>query len=523
MAILDAGLTGQLAQLVQLIKTPIELAASLGDGAGSVQTRDLLTEIAALAPSMITLTAEPNERTPSFAIRRVGTDVQVRFAGVPLGHEFSSLVLALVQVGGHPVKADPALIEAIKSLPAHDFTTYMSLTCINCPTVVQALNSISILNPKITHTAVEGGAFQAEVTERNILAVPTVYADGAEWGSGRMELEEIVTKLDAGAGAKAAASLSAKEPYDVLVVGGGPAGATAAIYAARKGIRTGLVVDRMGGQVLDTNAIENLPSILETQGPELGTALDAHVHAYEVDVMKSQQATSLTPAGDDGLITIGLANGGTLKSRTVILATGARWRTLGVPGENDYRNKGVTFCPHCDGPLFKGKDVAVVGGGNSGIEAAIDLAGVVKHVTVMEFLDHLKADEVLLRKARSMGIDFVLNAATSEVVGDGKQVTGLKYADRTSGEASELPIDAVFIQIGLLPNTGWLASSGMTLTDRMKEIVVDERGATSIPGVYAAGDCTTVPYKQIVISMGAGATAALGAFDYLIRTTAPAS
>lgn len=521
MPILDANLKAQLAQLVQLIKQPIDLAASLGGDARSADTRSLLEEIAALAPERIAVTEESNERTPSFAIRRRGTDVQVRFAGVPLGHEFSSLVLALVQVGGHPVKAEQALIDAIKQLPAHEFTTYMSLSCINCPTVVQALNSISILNPRIKHTAVEGGAYQDEVTAKNILAVPTVYMDGEEWGSGRMELDEIVSKLDARAGEKAAESLSAKEPFDVLVIGGGPAGATAAIYAARKGIRTGLVVDRMGGQVLDTNSIENFPSILETQGPEMGTALDAHVHAYEVDVMKNQRAACLTPAGEDGLITVGLENGGTLRSRTVIIATGARWRTLGVPGENDYRNKGVTFCPHCDGPLFKGKDVAVIGGGNSGVEAAIDLGGIVNKVTVVEFLDTLKADEILLKKARSMGIEFVLNAATREVLGDGRQVTGLRYMDRATDECKDLDIDAVFVQIGLVPNTGWLESSGMKLTERMKEIVIDERGATSVPGVFAAGDCTTVPYKQIVISMGAGATASLGAFDYLIRTTAP--
>lgn len=521
MAILDQALTAQLTQLVQLIKQPIDLAASLGDDAVSAQTAALLDEIAVLRPDMIAVTAEANERTPSFAIRRRGTDVQVRFAGVPLGHEFSSLVLALVQVGGHPVKAEPELIEAIKALPPHDFTTYMSLSCINCPTVVQALNSIAILNPGITHTAVEGGAFEAEVQRLNILAVPTVYADGAEWGSGRMELDQIVARLDVGASEKAAASLTAKDPFDVLILGGGPAGLTSALYASRKGIRTGVVVDRVGGQVLDTNSIENLPSIIETQGPELGAALAAHVDKYDVDVMRNQQAASLTPAGDDGLITVGLANGGALKSRTVIISTGARWRTLGVPGEEEYRNKGVTFCPHCDGPLFKGKNVAVVGGGNSGIEAAIDLAGVVKHVTVVEFLDTLKADEILLAKARSMGIDFILNAATTEVVGDGAKVTGLKYTDRASGEGHELAIDAVFVQIGLLPNTGWLEGSGVELSGRMKEIVVDARGATSVPGVFAAGDCTTVPYKQIVISMGAGATAALGAFDHLIRATAP--
>lgn len=521
MAILDEALTAQLRQLVALIKEPIELAASLGIDETSARTGALLDEIAATRPDMITVTQEPNDRTPSFAIRRTGTDVEVRFAGVPLGHEFSSLVLALVQVGGHPVKAEPELIEAIKALPAHEFTTYMSLSCINCPTVVQALNSISIINPAIKHTAVEGGAFSAEVKERNILAVPTVYMDGSEWGHGRMELDEIVTKLDASASEKAAASLSAKDPFDVLIVGGGPAGLTAGLYAARKGIRTGVVVDRLGGQVLDTNSIENLPSIIETQGPELGSALGLHIDRYAVDMMRNQRAAGLTPAGADGLTTVTLENGGTLKSRTVIVTTGARWRTLGIPGEEEYRNKGVTFCPHCDGPLFAGKNVAVVGGGNSGVEAAIDLAGVVKHVTVVEFLDQLKADDILLRKARSMGIDFILGAAATEVVGDGKQVTGLKYTDRATGEGRELAIDAVFVQIGLLPNTGWLEGSGVELTARMKEIIVDDRGATTLPGVFAAGDCTTVPYKQIVISMGQGATAALGAFDHLIRATAP--
>lgn len=522
MAILDANLTAQLNQLVQLIKQPIDLAASLGADKKSDETRQLLAEIAALRPSMIVVTEEANPRTPSFAIRRRGTDVQVRFAGVPLGHEFSSLVLALVQVGGHPPKVDPALVDSIQALPEHEFTTYMSLSCINCPTVVQALNTISVLNPKVQHTAVEGGAFPEEVAQRNILAVPTVYMDGAEWGAGRMEIDEIVTKLDAAASDRLAAQLSAKDPFDVLVVGGGPAGAAAAVYAARKGIRTGMVVERMGGQVMDTNAIENFISVLETQGPELGSALEAHVRAYDVDLMKQQEAASLTPAGADGLVTIGLKNGGELKSRTVILATGARWRTLGVPGEQEYRNKGVTFCPHCDGPLFKGKRVAVVGGGNSGIEAAIDLAGVVGHVTVVEFLDTLKADDVLIRKLKSMpNTDVILHAATTSVVGDGKQVTGLTYTDRGTGEAKELAVDAIFVQIGLLPNTSWLADSGVELSERMKEIVVDAHGATSLPGVFAAGDCTTVPYKQIVISMGAGATAALGAFDHLIRVTAP--
>jgi NADH-dependent peroxiredoxin subunit F len=524
MPVLDPALTAQLTQLAALIREPVVLAASLGDDERSAQIKSLLEEVAAVRPEMITVTDVPDARTPSFAIRRVGSDVAVRFAGMPLGHEFSSLVLALVQVGGHPVKADPELIEAIKALPSAEFVTYMSLTCQNCPTVVQALNSISVLNPGIRHTAVEGGAFPDEVAQRQVLAVPTVFRDGEVWGSGRMELAEIVSKLDAGTAARAAETIAAKEPFDVLVLGGGPAGAAAAIYAARKGVRTGLVADRIGGQVLETMVIENLISVPETEGPKLGAALEAHVRAYPVDVIEQQRASALVPAGDDGLIRIDLAGGGALRSRTVILATGASWRTLGVPGENEYRNKGVTFCPHCDGPLFAGKAVAVVGGGNSGIEAAIDLAGVVSHVTVVEFLDALKADDVLVRKARSLpNLDIILGAATTEVIGDGTKVAALAYTDRASGEARRLEVDGIFVQIGLLPNTSWLDGSGVALAARPREIVVDTKGATNISGVFAAGDCTTQPFKQIVISMGSGATAALGAFEHLIRTSAPAS
>lgn len=519
MAVLDASLTAQLTQLVALIKQPIELAASLGDDPTSQRTRALLDEIAALRPEMIAVTQEANERTPSFAIRRVGTEVQVRFAGVPLGHEFSSLVLALVQVGGHPVKAEEALIDAIKALPAQEFVTYMSLTCVNCPTVVQALNSMSIINPAIKHTVVEGGAFPDEVSQRGILAVPTVFRDGQEWGAGRMELDDIVAKLDASSTAKAAEAFAAKDAYDMLIVGGGPAGATAAMYAARKGLRTGMVVDRMGGQVLDTNEIENFPSVMSLQGPDMGSALEEQVRHYDVDLMKNQRAASLREPGADGLIGIGLENGADLMARSVVITTGARYRLLGVPGEEQYRNKGVTFCPHCDGPFFKGQSVAVVGGGNSGMEAAIDLAGVVKHVTLVQHNDHFKADEVLIRKARSMGnIDFLMNAATTEIVGDGTAVTGLRYRDVVSGEEGELPIRAVFVQIGLLPNTEWLVDSAVRLNERTHEIEVDAHAATSVPGVFAAGDCTDVPFKQIVIAMGQGATASLAAFNHLIRT-----
>ncbi|MGL5406032.1 MAG: alkyl hydroperoxide reductase subunit F [Propionibacteriaceae bacterium] len=521
MSVLDANLTNQLTQLLGNLKQPIELAASLDDSPKSVQTRDLLNEIAALS-DLVTVTEEANPRTPSFAIRRTGTDIQVRFAGVPLGHEFTSLVLALLHVGGHPTKLSDAQIEAIKAIPGdHDFTTYMSLTCINCPEVVQSFNMMSVINPRIKHTAVEGGAFQSEIDDHNILAVPTVLKDGVEFGSGRMGVDDIIAKLDSGAAERTAAALSQTAPYEVLVVGGGPAGAAASVYTARKGIRTGLLVERLGGQVNDTMSIENLIGTPKTDGPTLAGKLAEHIHDYDIDVISPQTAGALAVAGADGYHEITTVSGATLKARTIILSTGASWRLMGVPGEDEYRNKGVTFCPHCDGPLFKGKSIAVIGGGNSGVEAAIDLAGVVGHVTVVEFLDEMRADKVLQDKLRSLpNVDVILGAQTTAVVGDGSKVTGLDYKIRATDEARHLDLEGVFVQIGLVPNTAWLKDSGVELSPR-GEIVIDERGATNIPGIFAAGDCTTVPYKQIVISLGAGATAALGAFDHLIRTSVP--
>jgi NADH-dependent peroxiredoxin subunit F len=467
---------------------------------------------------------DDDHRRPSFAINRLGTDVTVRFAGIPLGHEFTSLVLALLQVGGHPSTASPEVIDQILQLDGeYAFETYFSLSCQNCPDVVQALNLMSILNPKISHVAIDGALFQHEVEERGVMAVPTVFVNGELFGQGRMTLEQIVARLDEGAVERQAEQLRGKDPFDVLVVGGGPAGAAAAIYAARKGIRTGVVAERFGGQVLDTMAIENFVSVPHTEGPKLAAALEQHVKEYDVDVMDLQRATRLLPADDpDGLAVVELANGASLRARAVVLSTGARWRQMNVPGESEYRNKGVTYCPHCDGPLFKGKRVAVIGGGNSGVEAAIDLAGVVAHVTLIEFDERLRADDVLQRKLRSLpNVDVLVSSRTTEVQGDGAKVTGLTYEDRRSATTHRVELDGVFVQIGLLPNTEWL-DGAVELSDR-GEIVVDERGHTSAPGVFAAGDCTTVPFKQIVIAMGTGSTAALSAFDHLVRTSAPSA
>lgn len=516
---LDAHLKQQLEGYLVNIREPIELVASLGDDAKSRELETLLTEIAELS-GKIALIRSDDKRKPSFMIRRVGTDIGVRFAGIPMGHEFTSLVLALLQVGGHPSKAAQDVIEQVKGLEGElHFETYFSLSCQNCPDVVQALNLMAVLNPQISHVAIDGALFKAEVDARQVLAVPTVFLNGEPFGSGRMELEQIVAKLDSGADAKAAAKLEAKDPFDVLIVGGGPAGAASAIYTARKGLRVGIAAERFGGQVLDTMGIENFISVPYTEGPKLAAQLESHVKENEVDIMNLQRAEKLIPASREGsLHEVVLANGARLKAKTVILSTGARWRQMGVPGEDEYRNKGVAYCPHCDGPLFKGKRVAVIGGGNSGVEAAIDLAGIVAHVTLIEYDSQLRADAVLQRKLASLpNVKIVTSALTTRVNG-AEKVTGLTYKDRNSGEEHDIELEGIFVQIGLVPNTEWLKDA-IALTPR-GEIEIDARGETSQPGIFAAGDATTVPYKQIVIAMGAGSTAALSAFDYLIRLPA---
>jgi alkyl hydroperoxide reductase subunit F len=520
---LDATLQAQLKGYLQRLTQPVELVASLDDRPASGEMRELLEEIAGLSELVSLRLDGTDTRRPSFNISRAGAGMGVRFAAIPMGHEFTSLVLALLQAGGHPPKVEAEVIEQIKSLTREDgrdfvFETYMSLTCHNCPDVVQALNLMAVLNPRIKHVAIDGGLFQDEVEGRQIMAVPTVYLNGEVFGSGRMEVSEILTKVDTGASARVAAKLGQKDAFDVLIVGGGPAGAAAAVYAARKGIRTGIVAERFGGQTLDTLGIENYVSILETQGPKFAAALEAHARVYEVDIMNGQRVAALEPAAQPGgEITVTLENGAALKSRSVILSTGARWRNVNVPGEAEYKNKGVAYCPHCDGPLFKGKPVAVIGGGNSGVEAAIDLAGIVAHVTVVEFADALKADAVLVKKLHSLpNVTVHTNAQTTEITGDGQKVNGLVFKDRATGTEHRVELAGVFVQIGLVPNTEFL--KGTLELSKYGEIIVDARGATNQPGVFAAGDATTVPFKQIIIAAGDGAKAALSAFDHLIRT-----
>lgn len=520
--VLDSALLEQFRGLSDKIVEPVVLATTLDDSPKSAELKEMLDQLASVSPNLSVEPRNAASRAPSFLIERTGTDVSVEFAGIPLGHEFTSLVLAILQVGGHPPRIEDDVADAIRTLDldAH-FETFFSLSCMNCPDVVQALNTISILNPRIRHTAIEGGAFSDEAERREVMSVPSVFRDGDLFETGRVGIEQILSKLDAGAEARAAEQIDAKEPFDVLVVGAGPAGAAAAVYAARKGLRTGVIADRFGGQLLDTLGIENFISVAHTEGPRLAAQLEQHVREYPVDVMVPQLASRLIPAETSGgYHTVQLESGANIQARSIVSSTGARWRHLGVPGESEHLNKGVAFCPHCDGPIYKGKRVAVVGGGNSGVEAAIDLAGIVEHVTLLEYQSELIADSVLQAKVRSLtNVDVITDAATNQIVGDGSKVTGLRYIDRSSDDECLVELSGVFVQIGLLPNTEWL-DGVVELTDR-GEIDIDHHGRTNVPGVIAAGDCTIEPYKQIVIAMGAGATAGLSAFDHLIRTSAP--
>ncbi|HEX8058799.1 MAG TPA: alkyl hydroperoxide reductase subunit F [Novosphingobium sp.] len=520
MPILDEATTAQLKAYLGNLRRPIELVASLDDSAKSAEMQSLVEEIAAQSDKVTARFDGTDARKPSFTIRAVDDHkAETTFAGLPMGHEFTSLILALLHVGGHPPKEEVELLDGVRNLEGEfRFETFFSLSCQNCPDVVQALNIMAALNPNVSHVAIDGALFQDEVDRRKVMAVPMVFLNGEVFGQGRMDLAQIMAKLDTGATQRAAEKIAAKDPFDVLVVGGGPAGAAAAIYAARKGIRTGVAAERFGGQVLDTLAIENFISVSHTEGPKLATALEQHVKDYEVDVMNLQKAVELIPAKSlGGLHEVKLESGASLKARTVILSTGARWRQMGVPGEDEYRNRGVAYCPHCDGPLFKGKRTAVIGGGNSGVEAAIDLAGITAHVTLIEFDSQLRADAVLQAKLRSLpNVTVITSALTTEVLGDGEKVVGLRYRDRNSEAEHLVELEGIFVQIGLIPNSEWL--DGAVALSGRGEIEVDARGATSVPGIFAAGDVTTVPYKQIVIAMGEGSKASLSAFDHLIRT-----
>ena len=547
MSLLNASLTAQLAELLKKMVSPVELVAYTDNSETSQKVRALLNEVSQQSSKISIVEGEQvaNQygtiRKPSFVIRRAESknsnnqenEVLVTFAGLPLGHEFSSLVLALLQVSGYAPKVSEEQRNEILKLGSHNVTTYMSVTCLNCPEVVQSLNTISIINPKIQHTAVEGSAFREEVERLGVMSVPAVFEDGKLISSGRAGIDELVAILasneksdgnnsTSAQNASLAEKMNAQDPYDIILVGGGPAASAAAIYTARKGLRTAMIMDHRGGQVVETESIENHISQTHTTGAQLAADLTKHIAQYNIDVFTPDWADSLDLAKEAyGLHTIHARSGGSLKARAVIVATGATWRTLGVPGEDEYRNRGVSFCPHCDGPLFKDKNVVVVGGGNSGVEAAIDLAGIAKHVTVVEFMDTLKADQVLLNTLHNLpNTEIITSAAVSKVEGNGNKVTAVHYLDRNSANNSEskehvIEADGVFVQIGLAPNTSWLENQ-LPLNKR-KEIITDRAGCTEVPGIFAAGDCSDEPYKQIVTAYGSGANAALSAFDYIIR------
>ncbi len=514
---LDITIKNQLQDYMARLVYPIKLLANVDEAASSQEMLEMLEEVASLSEK-ITLNRDidTSKRIPSFEVNRDTDTTGITFAGIPSGHEFTSFVLALLQAGGHPLKIDAEKIEQIKNIQGKfHFETYISLSCHNCPDVVQALNAMSIINPNISHVMIDGALFQKEVEEKQIMAVPTIFLNGQSFGQGRMELDEIVNKIDASASLKEAEKISKKETYDILIIGGGPAGSSAAIYSARKGIRTGIVAERFGGQVMDTLGIENFISVKATEGPKLVTALEEHVKEYEVDIMNLQRAKSIQKNDENALFEVELENGGKLKSKSVIVATGARWKELNIPGEKEFKGKGVAYCPHCDGPLFKGKHVAVIGGGNSGVEAAIDLANIVGHVTLFEFAPELKADDILQKRLYSLSnVDVVLNAQTLEVLGADK-VNSMIYLDRKTNEKKTISLEGIFIQIGLLPNTDFVKNT--VDLSKFGEIIIDGHGQSSLPGLFAAGDVTTVPYKQIIIALGEGAKASLGAFDYLIR------
>lgn len=504
---LDSTIKSQLAEYLKLLDNDLEIIVSVGDDEKSKEMQEFLNDVASLTPK-ITLKAGVLSRTPSFKINQKNKEFGVEFAGIPTGHEFNSLVLALLQVGGRTPKLEPEIIKQIQSIEGKlHFTSYISLTCQNCPDVVQALNMMSVLNPNISHTMVDGAVFTEEAEEKDVFAVPTVFLNDKFFSSGRISIEEILEKLGKDT------TVDVTEPFDVLIIGGGPAGASAAIYSARKGVKTGVVAERIGGQVLDTQGIENLISVGKTDGSSLANTLENNMKYNGVTIIKGTKVDKVTKADD--LFELTLTNNTIVKTKTIIVATGADWRKLGVPGEEEFRNKGVAYCQHCDGPLFAGKPVAVVGGGNSGIEAAIDLAGTSSHVTVLEFMENLKADEVLQNTLKNLpNVTVYTNVQVKEIKGENK-VNSLVYVDRATNEEKQVNIDGVFVQIGLTPQTQFL--EGFVERNRFGEIVIDNYGKTNVPGVFAAGDCATTPYKQIIVSMGSGAIAALSAYNYLTK------
>jgi alkyl hydroperoxide reductase subunit F len=511
----DEELKEQLRGYFTRIVKPVQLQMHTGEHESRHELKQMLSEVAALS-DWIELTEKTDDDVSpvSFDVLSEGKPTGIRFSGIPGGHEFSSLILAILQAGGSPVRLDEGLQNLVRGLEGQmHFQTVVSLSCHNCPDVVQTLNSFALLNPRITHEMIDGALFPEFVEKHGIQGVPAVFLNGEPFANGKIDAGQIIDRIIK----KNASSLKVHESdrlYDVAIVGAGPAGVAAAIYSARKGLAVTVIAERIGGQVKDTMGIENLITTSYTTGPELTATLGSLLRSHEVDVREHLRVDHIE--NGDAYKTIVLNTSERIRSRTVILATGAKWRELNVPGEKEFLGRGVAYCPHCDGPFFKGKDVAVIGGGNSGVEAALDLAGIVRSVKLFEFTDRLNADEVLIRRLKETpNIEAAVNAQVTEVLHDGEKVTGIRYINRTTGEEIEYPLDGIFIQIGLIPGTDFVR--GLVECNRYGEIIVDTHGRTSVPGIFAAGDATTVPYKQIVIALGDGAKAAITAFEYLLK------
>ncbi len=515
---LNNDILNALKQYTANMQNEVTLVLQTGEHEKRGELKEFLTQIASVSDSLSVVERdEPALRSPiSFGLEVEGKFNGIFFSGIPGGHEFNSLVLAILQSSGSELKLDESLKGIIAGVAQElRFEVFVSLSCHNCPDVVQSLNQFALLNDNISAEMIDGGLYQELIEQRGIQGVPSVYLNGEVFANGQIDTGKLVEKLIEQYPEVLESAKHEELPVqDVTVIGGGPAGVAAAIYSARKGLKVTMVADRIGGQVKDTVGIENLISVPKTTGTELTGNMMSHMNDYEITKKEHLRVDRIEKG--DKTKKLYLSTGEVIETKTIIIATGAKWRELGVPGEKENIGSGVAYCPHCDGPFFKGKDVAVVGGGNSGIEAALDLAGMVNKVTVFEFLPELKADRVLVEKAEANDkITIIKNAATKEVVAENGKVVALDYIDRETDESHRQDLSGVFVQIGLVPNSEFL--NGVVERTQYGEIIIDEKGQTSEPGIFAAGDVTTVPYKQIVIAMGEGAKASLSAFDYIIR------
>lgn len=508
------------------LKNDITFVVQTGEHKKRAELLEMLNQLATTSSKITVaeLDRSTDLRSPvSFLVQANGIDTGIMFSGVPGGHEFNSLILAVLQSGGSELKLDKSIQNMVKKVTGKlKFQVYVSLSCHACPDVVQAMNQFALLNPNIETEMIDGGVYPELIEQNNIQGVPTVYMNGEVFASGMVDIAGIIEKLSAarpevlvqGEHSEAAPEMPLQ---DVAVIGGGPAGISAAIYSARKGLKVTIIADRFGGQVKDTMGIENLVSVKYTTGPELTGSLVSHLDQHEI-TKKEHMRVDKIEKGD--IKTLTLSNGEVIRARSIIIATGANWRELGVPGEKENIGNGVAYCPHCDGPFYKGKDVAVIGGGNSGVEAALDLAGIVKSVTVYEFLPELKADQVLIDQMNKRdNITVVKNAATKQIVAENGKVKAIEYIDRATNEVHQHVLQGIFIQIGLVPNSKVL--EGVVSLTKYGEVIINEKGATSETGIFACGDVTTVPYKQIVVAMGEGSKASLASFDYLLMNPAP--